>query len=228
MLSGNGPPMWTCLQRDQDLLLGSAPLLAHYDSYLPLVVTCDASPYGVASVLSHRYEDGSECPIAYASRTLTESEKNYAQINSEVLAVVFGVKRFNEYLFGKSFILVTDNRPLTHIFAPSRCTPNVAATRIQRWTVYLGAHKYTIEHRPAMKHTNVDGLSRLPSPAKTSDTDPVEIFHVSQMEILPVTSKDIADKTKKDSILSRVYHYTLNGWEMLNQMRNYNPIITTD
>ena len=185
------------------MCLGSAPVLAHYDSDLPLVVACDASPYGVASVLSHRYKDGSEC-ITYIDGIRIELCSDWPWSFSRSVCV----KRFNEYLFSKSFILVTDNWPLTHIFAPSKCTPNVTAARIQRWAVYLSAHKYTIAHHPVMKHTNVDGLSRLPAPAKASDTDPLEIFHVSQMEILPVTSKDIADETKKDSILSRVYHCT--------------------
>ena len=84
--------------KDINMCLGSAPVLAHYDSDLPLVVTCDASPYGVASVLSHRYEDGSERPITYASCTLTESEKNYAQIDREALALVFGVKRLTIFV----------------------------------------------------------------------------------------------------------------------------------
>lgn len=134
--------------KDIKMCLGFAPVLAHYGSDLSRVTP---ETYGIASVSSHRYEDGSERPITYASRTLTEAEKNYAQIDREALAVVFGVKRFNDYLFSKPFILVTDNRPLTHIFAPGKCTPNVAAARIQKWAVYFGAHKYIIEHRPAMK-----------------------------------------------------------------------------
>ena len=68
------------------------PALAHYDPNLPITVACDASLVGIAAVLSHRYPDGTERPIACASRTLTKTEDWYAQIDREVLAIVFGVK----------------------------------------------------------------------------------------------------------------------------------------
>ena len=198
-------------------ILQSAPILAHYDPKLPVTVACDASPVGIAAVLSHRYSDGSERPVAYASRTLTKAEMKYAQIDREALAIIFGVKKFNEYLFGRSFILITDNRPLTHIFAPSKMLPTVANARIQRWAIYLGAHNYTIEHRSAKDHTNVDGLSRLPAETEDDEEDPVKILHVSQMETIPVTSRNIAQETIKDPILKKVLNYTMNGWDEISE-----------
>ena len=60
--------------------LASAEVLVHYDTSLPLKLACDASPYGVGAVISHIFPNGEERPIAYASRTLTTSENNYAQI----------------------------------------------------------------------------------------------------------------------------------------------------
>jgi len=67
----------------------------HYDPKLPLRLDCDASAYGVGAVLSHRFLDGSDRPIAYASRTLTTAECNYAQIEKEGLSLVFGVRKFH-------------------------------------------------------------------------------------------------------------------------------------
>jgi len=66
--------------------LASAEVLAHYDPELPVKLDCDASAYGVGAVLSHTYPDGSERPIAYASRTLSAPERNYAQIEKEGLS----------------------------------------------------------------------------------------------------------------------------------------------
>ena len=89
----------------------SAPVLAHYDPSLPLKLAADASAYGVGAVISHTYDNGIECPITFASRTLSAAEKNYSQIDKEALALVFGVQKFHPYLYGSKFVLVTDHKP---------------------------------------------------------------------------------------------------------------------
>ena len=78
--------------------LASSKLLVHYDVKEDIILSCDASPYGVGAVLSH-IVDGEEKPVAYASRSLAAAEKRYAQIDREGLAVVFGVKKFHQYNF---------------------------------------------------------------------------------------------------------------------------------
>lgn len=83
-----GPPQSKAF-KDSKALLGSSQLLVHYDPKLPIVLSNDASPYGLGSVLSHRLPDGRDRPIAYASRTLSPAEKNYGQVEKEALAMVY-------------------------------------------------------------------------------------------------------------------------------------------
>ena len=78
-------------------------------------MACDASAYGIGDVLSHRMADGSEKPIGYASRILAKAERNYSQLE-EGLACIFGIKKFHSYLYGHSFQLVTDHKPLLGLF----------------------------------------------------------------------------------------------------------------
>lgn len=71
-------------------LITSEKVLIHYNPDLPLRLACDASPYGIGAVLSHKMKDGSEWPIAFASRSLNKAEQNYAQIDREGLSLVWG------------------------------------------------------------------------------------------------------------------------------------------
>ena len=79
-------------------LLNSSNLLIHYDPEKPMVIACDPSPYGLGAVLSHIMPDKSERPIMFTSRTLTNAERNYSQIEKEVLAIIFAIKKFSIFM----------------------------------------------------------------------------------------------------------------------------------
>ena len=79
-------------------LLNSSNLLIHYDPEKPMVIACDASPYGLGAVLSHIMPDKSGRPIMFTSRTLTNAERNYSQIEKEVLAIIFAIKKFSIFM----------------------------------------------------------------------------------------------------------------------------------
>lgn len=196
--------------------MASTEVLAHYDQQLPLRLDCDASAYGVGAVLAHTYPDGSERPIAYASRTLSSAEKQYAQIEKEGLALIYGVKKFHKYLYGRRFTLVTDHKPLLAILGSKKNLPSLAAARLQRWAIYLLGYQYDLEFRPTGQHTNADGFSRLPLSDTTAEEEEMAtgatVFNVQQLGTLPVTTKQLRDQVGRDPILSKVLLYTQSGW----------------
>jgi len=195
--------------------LMEAPVLAHYDPSCPLKLAADASAYGIGAVLSHCYKDGSERPIAFTSRTLTSAEKNYAQIDKEALALIYGVQKFHVYLYGRKFILVTDHKPLVSLLGPTKGIPLTAAARLQRWALLLAGYQYDIQFKPTQKHGNADGLSRLPltdSSRESDDEIETTLFNIAQIDCLPVTAEQVKRATANDTILSRVLQFTKNGW----------------
>ena len=200
-------------------LITSDMVLTHYDPERPLRLACDASPVGIGAVLSHIMEDGSERPIAFASRTLTKAERNYSQIDKEALALIWGVKKFHLYLFGRHFTLVTDHEPLTSIFHPKKGIPAMTVARLQRYALFLAGFEYSIEYKNTTQHGNADGLSRLPLKTSYNNevVDPVEIFQVSQIDVLPVNADMIRQATQRDPILSRVVEYTKQGWPSVGE-----------
>ena len=191
--------------------VASADILTHYDPNKKIKLTVDASPYGVGAVISHVDEKEVERPIAFASRSLSPAEKNYAQIEREALAIIFGVKKFHLYLYGHSFILETDHKPLTHIFG-SKDVPSTAAARMQRWALILSAYDFEIRYTRGQDNVQADMLSRLPvDRPDTADIDEHDI-HKTIIDELPVVSAQIARATQRNPILSKVYEYILSGW----------------
>lgn len=212
LLHKDTPWKWTAeceetFQKCKNILTSDA-VLVHYDDKLPLKVSCDASPVGLGVVLSHVI-DGDERPIAYASRTLSKAERNYSQIEKEAAAIIFGIKKFQQYLFGRKFTLVTDHQPLTSIFAPNKAVPAIAAARLQRWAVLLSSFNYSIEYKKGSDHCNADALSRAPV---ESEVETSEIFKISYYEDLQVTNIEIAKAIGNDAVLGPALKYVQNGW----------------
>ena len=144
------------------LLLASKNLLVHYDPKLPVRLATDANAYGVGAVLSHIMPDGTEKPICFASKFLSKSQESYSQIDKEALAIVLAVEKFHYYLLGRKFSLITDHKPLVHIFCPDKAIPVMSAARLQRYAILLSAYQYEIEYRNTKEHANADCFSQLP------------------------------------------------------------------
>lgn len=193
-------------------LLKASKLLVHYDPNLPVKLTCDASRVGVAAVLSH-IVDGEERPIQFASQKLTPAQVMYPQIEREGLAIIFGLDKFRHFIYGRKFILVTDNQALSKIFDPERGLPVMTAERIQRWALKLSGYDYTVEWRRSSEN-RADFLSRYPDPVGVSDLNEEQqafIFKVDDLS-LPITSSQVAKATSRDAELCKVQRLVLEGW----------------
>ncbi|CAM1298625.1 Uncharacterised protein at_DN2364 [Pycnogonum litorale] len=198
-------------------LLNSSNLLVHYDPNED-ILACDASSYGISAILSHKYSDGTEKPISYASRTLSKAERNYSQLDKESLAIIFGVTKFDQYLRGRRFTIITDHRPLITLFSPTTATPQFASPRLIRWCLTLSAYDYNISYKQGAVHANADALSRLPLPQDDSDTTkPGEIINLLELlNSTPITAKQIKLWTSRDPILSKVMRLVSTGDNSVN------------
>jgi hypothetical protein len=126
-------------------------------------VFADASPVGLGAVLVQYNAEETPRIICYASKSLSEVERRYAQLEKEALALVWSVEKFHYYLYGKSFSLVTDHRPLEVIFGP-RSKP---CLRIERWVLRMQSYDYKVVFRPR-KNNITDPFSRLCQDAPNS------------------------------------------------------------
>lgn len=217
--------------------LASDTVLAHFDPKAKIILSVDASPIGLAAILSQIGDDNIEKPISYASRTLTSAEKKYSQIQKEATAIIFGVKKYHQYLYARSepFILKTDHKPLVSIFGKQKGIPEVSANRLQRYAIYLSAYNYVVEFVRS-EHNSADFLSRAVGAAAgprtlASQSSAAAAKATGQRETeptvpqdkatyvnfitegsLPVTVDELQKQTKNDSVLSKVLLYVQQGW----------------
>ena len=211
-------------------MLTSERVLAFYDPSVPLKVDCDASSVGLGGVISHKYSDGTEKPIEFVSRTLTDAERRYSQLDREALAIIWSLKKFHKYVYAVHFQLVTDNKPLQYILHQNKGIPEMVISRLQRWALILANYDYTISYRPTGKHANADVCSRFPlkikdTPASTHpdslvcdgvyecETCKDEIYTVFVGEDKPLLNSALISKmSRTDPILAKVILFTLEGW----------------
>ena len=225
-MSAHTKPLRSLLQKDIDFqwnheqstafeeikrLICEANTLTYFDSSKPTTIQVDASQAALGAALT---QEGHV--IAYASKSLNDTEQRYANIEREMLACVFGAERFHTYVFGKQFTIESDHKPLEII---SKKNLTAAPARLQRMLLRLQRYDYSITYRPGKEMILADSLSRLPSNADDSEID----LDVKVCLIQFSTSRldELRNETREDPVLFEIMEYVINGFpDQRQQMSN--------
>lgn len=179
--------------------------LAFFDGTKEIILTVDASPIGLGAILAQKTDNIIET-VAYASRALTPTESRYSQIERELLAVVWGVEHFHLYLYGNTFLLHTDHKPLVSILTNPRASPSA---RLERLALRIQQYNFRVEHTRGSSNPS-DYLSRHPLPNLPADAN---LAHATDAYVnliaqchLPkaMTSAEVVEATASDQHLQEV------------------------
>ena len=137
--------------------MANATANSHYNPQLETRVNCDASPCGLGAALEQLTVDGWK-PIAFTSRFLNSCEERYILNELELLGVVWSIEYFKNYLYGKTFTVITDHRALLSIMKENRSNKSYNS-RLTRWVDRLFPFHFDIEHLPEAKIGLIDYIS---------------------------------------------------------------------
>lgn len=184
------------------------PVLTYYDVTKPVTVSCDASQSGLGAVLM---QEGK--PIAYASRSMTSVETRYAQIEKELLSVLFSLERFHQYTYGKEVHVENDHKPLEQIVKKSL---NSAPPRLQRMLLRLQRYDYKLTYKPGKQLVVADALSRAALPecesAENMETE-LSCYVHSIISNLPVSDSKLEEiRESAENELNTLQSVIQTGW----------------
>ena len=197
--------------RDLQLLVTDSPVLKYFDQNLPTKVSVDASKAGLGAVLLQLHRDDWHS-LAYASRAMSKSKRNYLQTEKETLAVVYGSDRFNQYVYGRRYIIESDHKPLQSILQRNI---DKAPPRIQRLLPRLQRYDIDLTFTPGRDIPVPDTLSRAYLPNSDIKDESLEYQVHLLINNLPVSQpklKEIQDATSKDPILQKLQRFILDGF----------------
>ena len=189
-------------------ILTKDPVLTYFDVTKPVTVSCDASKSGLGAMLLQ-----DEKPIAFASRSITETETRYANSENELLAILFGLERLHQYTYGKHVIVESDHKPLEAIVKkPLANTP----PRLQRMLLRLQTYDFSVNYRTGKLLVVSDMLSRAYiTDNRDNMSNDIECFINMVINSMPVLDKKLEEikvETKKDDKLSIVRQFIREGW----------------
>ena len=199
-------------------LISNAPVLAFFDPTKETVVSADASSFGIGGCILQRHGQQLK-PVAFCSRTLSDSESRWAQIEKELLSAAWTCQKFHMFLAGlPNFKLEVDHKPLIPLINTKDLTQ--APLRCQRMLMRMMQYNATAVYVPGKQHVIPDYLSRHPLAATTDEISSgmqaeLHLHCDSVVQNLPATPKrlvEIGTAQQEDSILKRVAHQILHGW----------------
>lgn len=197
-------------------LLSDEKMLKYFEKHKPVVIECDASSKGLGAYIQQE-----DKIVAYASRTLSPAEKNYSQIEKEMLAIVFACHRFKQFIEGNKSTIHTDHKSLINIFnKPILDVPK----RLQMMMLHI--HRYNLElvYVPGTKLIIADTLSRQPCNAYDSDSESDQVTNTNIFNNIAVISlrdqvkvsdkrlEDIKTATDEDQGLQQIIQYINSEW----------------
>ena len=183
--------------------------LPYFNPKAPTILQTDASKKGLGAVLLQN-----SIPVMFASEALTGSEKNYQNLEREFLVTIWGMEKFHYFLYGKEFILETDQKPLVSIYKKHMVE---ISPRIQRLVVRSFPYQpFHVRYRKGVEIPLADALSRVTPLPMEEDGINLPIIAVNQVTVnIPCSSNDLDQihvETRKDPALNLLIHYILNGW----------------
>lgn len=190
-----------------------ATTLTLYDPRQQLIVSADASAYGLGAVLLQKDRQGLVSPVAFASKGLSETEGRYAQIEKEAYAVTWACERFEKFLIGTKFHVQTDHKPLIALLGDREL--NTIPARIQRFKLRLMRFCYSIEHVPGKDLWTADALSRSPVEPPEKMEEELEAYVQLVTSFLPATSHyldEIRTAQSQDPVCCKLREYCAKGW----------------
>jgi transposase InsO family protein len=201
-------PQEEALKKAKQVIL-SQPVLVYFDPSKPITLQVDASKYGLGAAL---LQEGK--PVAFASKSLNATEENYAQIEKELYAILFGCRRFHQYLYGHQVTVQSDHKPLESIMKKPL---SVAPPRLQRMLLQLQKYDIEVVHVPGKDIPVADALSRKFLPAQDDDEFVKELSAQVHcvMSSLPVTDnkmKQLQEATEKDPQMQDLQSAIQDGW----------------
>lgn len=190
-------------------VLSNSPVLSYFDNNKETVLNVDASSTGLGGFVMQNGK-----PVAYGSRTLSDAEKRYANIERELLAIAWGVEKFHTYLYGRKVIVETDHKPLEAICKKAL---NDAPPRLQRMLLKLTKYDLDVHYVPGKQQTISDCLSRAPldviTPNDLND-ETIVINLIGRLELDNDTLSNFRDQTSSDETSKVVMEYVLKGWPL--------------